>query len=252
MAQIETNFYLPPGPLPIDVAERLVRLVVQEYAWVTPKRLGRSEADSPIVGDDLLAAAVTFFEEEGSLCLAGPGGELLLNPDRPGQRNTSGFFVWFTDSRKAKKSDWRSSHLQQCGNVARLLSSPVGYSSLSEDYEAKAVRLVPGGDFTEEVQRLRGYHEGLLGLFWRNFFGPPFGALMADRLAALGPPSAHDLGSGYWQLETYERPEEALTEAGIRREKELIAHLGADLFYDTTTETPPARAPRIDGLDVAD
>lgn len=92
--------------------------------------------------------------------------------------------------------------------------------------------------------RLKQLHEGLIGLYWRNFFGPPFVKLFGTRLDALPPDTVFKVG-GTTVVQPYPLPEGALTPAGAERERELIAKLGAQAFYDHRREAPPSLRPEL-------
>jgi hypothetical protein len=93
-------------------------------------------------------------------------------------------------------------------------------------------------DFT-----VRNYSEGLAGLFWRNFFGPPFVRLFGERLASLPEDCSQSLGEELVLVQPYALPSDAGTEQGEARERALIAHLSPECFYDHEHHTPPTRLP---------
>jgi hypothetical protein len=95
---------------------------------------------------------------------------------------------------------------------------------------------------------VRDYSQGLAGLFWRNFYGPPFIRLFGERLATLAPEYRQPLGDDLVLVQPYVLPTEAGTDAGAARERELIAHLGPECFYDHTHHVPPTRGPVLDHL----
>jgi hypothetical protein len=58
----------------------------------------------------------------------------------------------------------------------QLVRSPLAQAGSNQDLERKKWRLVLDPDELSATERytVRDYSEGLAGLFWRNFFGPPF------------------------------------------------------------------------------
>ncbi|WP_257453316.1 hypothetical protein [Archangium lipolyticum] len=94
----------------------------------------------------------------------------------------------------------------------------------------------------------KDYSEGLPGLFWRNFFGPPFVRMFGERLASLPEDCRERLGDGLVLVQPYTLPSDAGTEEGNARERALIEHLGPECFYDHEHHTPPTRRPVLDHL----
>ncbi|QRN96897.1 hypothetical protein JRI60_49360 [Archangium violaceum] len=138
----------------------------------------------------------------------------------------------------------------------RLVQSPIALVGLVEDLDSKQWRLVhksiptEGNDFTYSTEEftVRDYSEGLPGLAWRNFYGPPFVRMFGQRLDALPPECRKPLGEDIVLVQPYELPTEAGTESGIARERELISLLGAECFYDHERLTLPTRRPVLDAL----
>ncbi len=95
---------------------------------------------------------------------------------------------------------------------------------------------------------MRDYSEGLAGLFWRNFYGPPFVRMFGERLDALPAECRKPLGEDIVLVQPYALPTEAGTEAGRARERELISLLGPECFYDHEHHTLPTRRPVLDAL----
>ncbi|MFY0526353.1 hypothetical protein ACN28I_25500 [Archangium gephyra] len=139
-------------------------------------------------------------------------------------------------------------HVEQVGEVMRLFQSPLAISALASDIERKYWRWVPDGVGETLTPNVRGYGEGLAGLFWRNFYGPPFVRMFGQRLDALPPECRKPLGAELVLVQPYALPTDAGTEAGLARERELISLLGAECFYDHEHHTLPARRPILDAL----
>jgi hypothetical protein len=127
----------------------------------------------------------------------------------------------------------------------KALGSPLAVVATYEDIEGKERRLVDRGGHQEEVSVVRGYGEGLAGLFWRNFYGPPFVRLFGERLHALPPECVTRLGEELVLVQPYELPTEAGTEAARAREHHLISLLGPECFYDHEHHRPPTRLPEL-------
>lgn len=245
MEILETYFDLPARPLSAGAVEALLRRTLEEWRWVTPARYGRLSTDHRLEAGEGVEALVAFHAREGQLAVKGRGGELIVSARAGG---SGGYVSWFTSASAAAKPAWRARQGEQMVALAKLLEAPLAYATLQDVYAAKSRREVETEEGTRAVLRLRGYQEGLLGLFWRNVLGPPFTSLMQGRLRALEPAAARELGGGYWLVEPYPAPHDATSAAGQQREAELIAALGADLFYDFVNEEPPARRPALEPL----
>jgi hypothetical protein len=131
-----------------------------------------------------------------------------------------------------------------------LLRSPLAIAARDDDVDRKTQRLVPSEDGVGSVQTftVSNYSEGLAGLFWRNFFGPPFVRMFGERLTSLPAEYRQDLGNGLVLLQPYALPSDAGTEQGEARERSLIEHLGPECFYDHVRHLKPPRVPVLDNL----
>ncbi|HYO58659.1 hypothetical protein [Archangium sp.] len=130
----------------------------------------------------------------------------------------------------------------------RLVQSPLAWCALKNDFERKTQRRVPEDIGLRLTFTLRDYSEGLAGLFWRNFYGPPFIRMFGQRLDALPAECREPLGEDIVLVQPYELPTEADTEAGRARERELISLLGPECFYDHEHHTLPTRRPVLHAL----
>ncbi|MFY0522688.1 hypothetical protein ACN28I_05610 [Archangium gephyra] len=130
----------------------------------------------------------------------------------------------------------------------RLVQSPLAWCALKNDIKRKTQRLVPEGIGSRLTFNLRDYSEGLPGLVWRNFYGPPFVRMFGERLDALPAECRQKLGEELVLVQPYELPTEAGTGSGMARERELISLLGPECFYDHEHHTLPTRRPVLDSL----
>ncbi|HLL52992.1 MAG TPA: hypothetical protein VK447_05560 [Myxococcaceae bacterium] len=157
----------------------------------------------------------------------------------------TGSISWNTREKSASKPAWRSAHEDQVQQLMKMLGSPYAYVALDEDIHGKTRRLVPSKIGSSQVLTVRDYSEGLAGLYWRNFFGPPFVRMFGERLQALPPEHRRDLGDGIVLVEPYPLPGDAETEAGKARERALIEQLGPECFYDHERHVLPTRRPEL-------
>jgi hypothetical protein len=196
-------------------------------------------------------ALIAIYEKHKSLCVAARTDKdfICIFPAKHDSPPYKGNISWDTSARSAfKSSSWRAAHVEQVTELMQLLHSPLATAELAEDRERKTKRLVPEGIGLLETFTVRDYSEGLAGLFWRNFFGPPFVRLFGERLAALPQDCRKSLGDKLVLVQPYELPTEAGTEHGNARERALIEHLGPECFYDHEHHTPPTRRPVLDHL----
>ncbi|MFL5351840.1 hypothetical protein [Archangium sp.] len=206
-----------------------------------------------------LGALVAHYEEHGTLFVAARTDRdfISIHPITTGAPPYTGSISWLTSASLASKASWRAAHTKQVLEVMRLFQIPLALAGLETDLHAKQWRLVhesiPQDDGTEftyskEVATVPDYSKGLVGLVWRNFYGPPFVRMFGDRLDKLPPECRQTLGEEFALVQPYELPTEAGTEAGMARERELISLLGPECFYDHEHHTLPTRRPVLDAL----
>ena len=245
-----TYIWLPPGAPSAQVVREFFRLAFSTFRWFKPVRYGRAtlaeRLDPDRIDYDALSA---FYEEYKNITVAARTDRdfFMLYPARTPSFPHVGHINWKTSLAETKSSSWRSAHLQQVSEVMRLFGSPLAYAGSTEDCERKTERLVsnPDGFGQTLTFTVRDYSEGLAGLFWRNFFGPPFLRLFCERLATLPPDTRQELGDGLVLVQPYELPSQAGTPEGDARERELISRLGPECFYDRSRHLKPSRLPEL-------
>ncbi|MFY0571501.1 hypothetical protein ACN28E_47785 [Archangium lansingense] len=199
-------------------------------------------------------ALIATYEEHQSLCIAARTDSdfICIFPARDDSRPYcyNGRITWDASAKWASKPGWRAAHVEQVAEIMRLVSSPLAEASLGEDVERKTRRMIPNedGHGSTETFTLRNYSAGLSGLFWRNFFGPPFVRMFGGRLASVPEDCRKPLGEELVLVQPYELPTEAGTEQGNVRERALIEQLGPECFYDHEHHTLPSRLPALDHL----
>ncbi|WP_257461600.1 hypothetical protein [Archangium lipolyticum] len=248
---LSTDIYLPPGPPSSVVIEKFLRLVFEKYRWFVPVRYGRSPSwDERLEpGHINYDALISVYEKYQSLCVAARTDKdfICIFPARADSPPHKGKLLWDTSVRSALGASWRVAHIDQVAEVMRIVRSPLAVAALAEDRERKTRRMVPCDDGigSMESPTVRNYSEGLAGLFWRNFFGPPFVSMFGERLASLPEDCRKPLGDGLVLVQPYELPTDAGTEHGDALERALIEHLGPECFYDHTHHLKPSRLPLL-------
>jgi hypothetical protein len=257
---LDTQVKLPPGKLSGDLVKELLGLMLRKFRWFEPKRYGYADLDKPIDPSRLdLNPLIAYFEERHYLCVAARTDKdfIWLSPSLPDEPPYIGEISWMTSATSSSKASWRAAHLEQVAELMRLVQSPLAFAGVQTDLNGKQRRLVHKSTPTEDgkaftssthVPTVRGYGEGLPGVVWRNFYGPPFVRMFGERLAALPPECRMPLGEDIVLVQPYALPTEAGTEAGVARERELISLLGPECFYDHERHTPPTRRPVLDAL----
>ncbi|WP_108073188.1 hypothetical protein [Vitiosangium sp. GDMCC 1.1324] len=235
-------------------------LILLKYRWFEPRRYGSAALDKAIEPSRIdLAPLVAHYEEHRSLCVAARTDRTFIwfSPILPSSPFTyAGSISWMTSVSTAAKATWRESFAPQVAELMRLVQSPLALAGLEKDIEGKQRRRVhksiptEEGAFTysEDEFTVRDYSEGLPGLVWRNFYGPPFVRMFGQRFAALPTECHKRLGEDIVLVQPYELPTDAGTETGIARERELISLLGPECFYDHEHRTLPTRRPVLDSL----
>ena len=249
---LSTEIWLPPGPPPGAVIKEFLQLIFGKHRWFAPMRYSRFPSwDEKIEPDHIdYDALIALYEKHHSLCVSARTEKdyICIFPGRAESPPYSGWISWSTSVKSASKPSWRAAHAEQVAELMQLLRSPLATAELAEDHERKTKRLVPHGIGLLETFTVKDYSEGLPGLFWRNFFGPPFVRLFGERLASLPEDCRKPLGDELVLVQPYELPTEAGTEYGNVRERTLIEHLGPECFYDHEHHTPPTRRPVLDHL----
>jgi hypothetical protein len=256
----DTEISLLPSLLAADLVREILDLVLRHYRWFEPRRYDSGSLVKTIEPSRLdLVPLVAYYEEHNKLCVAAKTDRdfIFFLPSRSNVHPYIGKFSWTTSASSASKASWRAAHVQQVAELMRLVQSPLALAGLDTDLHGKTRRLVPkstpqedGTEFTysEQVITVRDYSQGLPGLVWRNFYGPPFVRMFGERLDALPPECRQSLGEDIALVQPYALPTAAGTEAGITRERELISLLGPECFYDHAHHALPTRRPILDAL----
>lgn len=256
----DTQLGLPPGRPSSGVVTEFLSLILREFRWFEPRRYGHASLENGIDPSRLdLGALVAYYEEHGHLFVAARTDRdfVSIYPIKRDAPPYTGMISWMTSASSASKASLRAAHAQQVAELMRLVQSPLAMAGLATDLDAKQWRLVPkstpmegGQEFTysEREFTVRDYSEGLPGIVWRNFYGPPFVRMFGERLDALPPECRKSLGEDLVLVQPYELPTAAGTEEGIARERELISLLGPECFYDHERLALPTRRPFLDAL----
>jgi hypothetical protein len=256
MKYFKTFVSLPPGTLPGSLIREFFHRVFVKYSWFRPVQYGQAFTDGRLDPDRIdFDALVAFYEEHRDITVMARTERdyLILYPVKPGDPPYLGHLIWATSVKEATKPAWRAAHLQQVLEVMQLLRAPLAQAGLSADLTRKTSRhvLAPDGLSMTETFTVRDYGEGLPGLVWRNFFGPPFVQMFGERLTSLPDSFKQDPGSGIVLVQPYELPSQAGTPEATASERELIAHLGPECFYDHERHLKPTRVPDLTSLQPA-
>jgi hypothetical protein len=248
---LKNYIHLPPDTPSGEVVREFLALIFKKFQWFMPVRYGNADlAESIAPGKLRVDALLAYYEEHGNLCVAARTDRdfIWVLPCKSGPDPYHGQISWVTSAASASKDSWRAAHVEQMGELMRLFQSPLATSALASDVESKCWRWVREGIGETLTPNVRGYGEGLAGLFWRNFYGPPYIRMFGQRLESLPAECRKPLGEDLVLVQPYELPTEAGTEAGRARERELISLLGPECFYDHEHHTLPLRRPVLDAL----
>ena len=248
---LDTYISLPPGRLAGELVGEFLDIVLRKYRWFEPRRYGSASLAHAIEPTRLdLKPLIAHFEDRNSLCVAARTDRdfIWFSPTFHDSPPHAGDISWTTSARSAAKDSWRAAHAQQVTELMHLVQCPLAVTGLTEDLDRKTRRWAREGAGETRVITVRDYSEGLAGLFWRNFYGPPFVRMFGERLDALPPECRRSFGEDLVLVQPYELPTQAGTEAGIARERELISLLGPECFYDHERHTLPSRRPVLDAL----
>jgi hypothetical protein len=242
---IKTKIALPPRSLPAAEVRKFLEIVFERYRWFTPTRYSFGKLRSTRAGGVDYESLMRCYEKTSSLDVFSKEEQdyFMLFPVKPDHPPYTGGITWVTATEKIVSHSWRAVHLVQVVELMNFFGSPLAVAAVWEDMEHKTVRLVEHDGYQEEVFTIRDYSEGLAGLFWRNFYGPPFVRLFGERLNSLPAECVTRLGEELVVVQPYELPTEAGTEAARAREQHLISLLGPECFYDHEHHRTPTRRP---------
>lgn len=245
MRHINTHICLPPGLLSLETVRKILRLVLQDFRWFPPVRYGDGALKQWVLPGELgIDGMLAFYEGQKELWVAQSDHDFIsIKPSHVDEEYPYVSSIsWITREKSSERSEWRAAQVNQIKQLMTLVGSPLADVALDDDVDRKRSRLLSGG-FT-----VRDYSEGLAGLFWRNFFGPPYVRMFGDRLRSLPPDVCTDLGDDIVLVQPYPLPGDADTEQGKIRERQLIQHLGPECFYDHERQLLPTRRPDVSSL----
>ena len=253
MKYVKTDISLPPGTLSSSLVRDFFRRVFEEYAWFRPVKYGRALLSGRLDPDRIdFDALVAYYEKYRNITVTSRTEQdyFFLYSVKPDDPPYIGSLIWGTSAKEATKVSWRQKHLRQVRELMQWMRAPVAQAGLAEDLRSKTRRYVmhPDGLSLVETFTVRDYSEGLPGLFWRNFFGSPFVQMFGERLTSLPGSVRQDLSGGIVLVQPFELPSQASTPEATSRERELIAHLGPECFYDHERHLKPTRVPDLSSL----
>lgn len=243
---LETVVSLPPRPISRRVARELLRLAFEEFQWFKPAQYGFGSRNPPPEGPIEYDYILEALSSMGTAIVIGRTDDYFLFlgvPEEPHRH--IGKFSWVVPARKAAKASWREEHQRQVVLLMQLLDSPLAYSALFNDIEAKGNRLVKQDFGSSQESTVSNYSQGLAGVYWRNFYGAPFIRLFGERLRALPPECVTWLGEERVLVQPYGLPTEAGSEAAREQERRFIHLLGPECFYDFEHHLKPTRVPEL-------
>lgn len=133
---LSTRFGLPPGLPTRGTVHEFLRLVLEEFHWLTPVAFGALDPDRMLPAGGCADTLADFYESfrEGrmkALTVAGTAERDVLRvlPAKPGDFPHAGVARWSTAARVAARSSWRAAHAEQVARLMRLLDAPVAMTA---------------------------------------------------------------------------------------------------------------------------
>jgi hypothetical protein len=247
---ILTNVHLPPGPPSTTVVRRLLQLAFEEYRWFPPALsscFGDAARLEPANPD--YEALLAHYDECQSVSVMDRMDEDFLSISTSARTEFPfvGRLTWVVSIEEERLAGWLGTHVFQVMELMRLMGASLAQAGLAEDVYRKKERFIPNPDGfgTKQTFTVRDPSEGLTGLFWRNFFGPPFIRMFGERLLSLPPDTHRELGDGLVLVQPYALPTQAMTPEGDAAEQRLITVLGPECFYDHAHHRKPTRVPEF-------
>jgi hypothetical protein len=247
---LTTRIWLPPGIPAGSIVREFLRRAFEGYRWFRPTRFGRAIIDRPLDPEHIdYDSLVAYYERYQDMTVAARTDRdfLLIFPAMNTDPIHTGGITWETSVKEASSRAWRAAHQAQVMEVMQLFGSPLAQTGAESDIDRKKERLVPSPDGVGQVLTftVNDCSEGLAGLYWRNFFGPPFVSMFGARLATLPGEFKQELSGGIVLVQPYELPTQAGTAESAEVERRIIAHLGPECFYDHERHLKPTRVPQL-------
>ncbi|RKH16017.1 hypothetical protein D7X74_16755 [Corallococcus sp. CA047B] len=243
---LTTKISLPPI-VPSEAAVRaFLKSAFEEYRWFEPARSHNEQIDPRRIDYDTLVAG--FLEFRSLMVLAKTDRDFFLFSARKADGPPHvGKLTWDAALSRAKNAKWRDDHVHQVTALMKLFNSPLAVSATSEDEGRKCQQFIPSpsGIGQRWTWTVRDPSEGLAGVFWRNFYGPPFIEMFGDRLNAVPETQRRTVADGIVLVEPYTLPTDAMTPAAEAAEQQLREVLGPECFYDQVARTMPRRVPDL-------
>ncbi|RYZ40912.1 MAG: hypothetical protein EOO71_14065 [Myxococcaceae bacterium] len=241
-----TQISLPPGVPSEAVVRTFLKSAFEEYRWFEPARFLNEQLDPKRIDYDALVAR--FLDVRRLMVLAKTDRDFFLFSARKADGPPHvGSLTWEAALSRAKNATWRDSHVHQVTALMKLFNSPLAISATSMDVDRKCDQLIPSpsGIGQRLTWTVRDPSEGLAGVFWRNFYGPPFIEMFGDRLNAVPETQRRSVADGIVLVEPYALPTDAMTPAAEAAEQQLREVLGPECFYDPVARTMPRRVPDL-------
>ena len=252
-----TDISLPPGPLSSELVRQVLHLALVEFRWFKPVRYGDADMEYRIPEGplDLEPLLARYEERNGRHLFVGARTDrdfLSLSAAlAPCQYPYTGDISWTTSLADTARPAWRQRHLQQVATLMRLVRSPLAIALTEDDWTRKyRYELQQDVGSSREIT-VRDYSEGLAGLAWRTFLGPPFVRLFGSRLESLPPDCVHRLGEELVVIQPYEFPGQAGSPEADARERDLMELLGPECFYDHSRRQLPSRRPVLPPIELS-
>ncbi|WP_147444928.1 hypothetical protein [Corallococcus sp. CA053C] len=243
---LTTKISLPPVAPSEAMVRAFLKSAFEEYRWFEPARYRNEQIDPRRIDYDELVAR--FLHVRSLMVLAKTDRDFFLFSARKSDGPPHvGKLTWEAALSRAKSAQWRADHVKQVTALMKLFNSPVAFSATSEDTDRKCDQLIPSpsGVGQSWTWTVRDPSEGLAGIFWRNFYGPPFLEMFGDRLNAIPETQRRTVADGIVLVEPYALPTDAMTPAADAAEQQLREVLGPECFYDQVARTMPRRVPDL-------
>ncbi|WNG57780.1 hypothetical protein F0U59_25730 [Archangium gephyra] len=248
----KTRIHLPPGMLKRELLHQVLHLILTEFRWFQPVRYGDADMEYRLPSGTLdLDPLLAYYEKKKWHLFVGARTNrdfVCFFPSQPRDFPYVSYFSWTTSLADTARPAWRQRHLEQVAALMRLVRSPLATAATEDDWDRKTQYEVQEEHSSYQEFTIRDYSEGLPGLFWRNFLGLPFVRLFGERLDSLPPDRARRLGDDLVLVQPYELPSQAGSLEADAQERELIALLGSECFYDHERRQKPTRRPVLDEM----
>jgi hypothetical protein len=232
----------------VEKADKLAHIFVSENDFILPEKFDQSEPEKFVFSPENFPKLHEFWTSKSPGVLFKRKKPylswltLMISHGRRFNEILSGF-----DDRYFKKEDKITKFVSFAKQLYKWGNIDHGYICHRKDWQAKNRFEKPieikGKPLMGGGNRLG---ESLPGIYWVNFFGPTYVNFFGkDKFTLLHAYAKEELPDGGFLVMTAQSPFDYDKSETKKLEKEIIAHLGSDAFFDKSNPTKQCQVPEL-------